>query len=437
MRSRRRVILLVAAAVAALALIIGVGSVAAAGSETLPRLTAAELLAKMSATDVGVQSVSGEVAWQNGLFGNIELPTSIAQIPAQSPLLGSGSGRLWVSEDGARLESQGSGGDKIAAVSKAERLAWTYDSSTNTARRYELPAKTGEQAAPAPSTSAEVLTPAAISADLQKMADLATVATLDQTTVAGRAAYVLQMTPVAADTALGAVRAAIDGETMLPLRVEVFAKGGTTPVISFGFTSISYAPVDAGLFAFTPPPGATVTTEKVAADKAPAEGAKTDEAQPAPVDEQQAHKALLTYDQAQKLVDYTLARARGYEARPFRHAYVFADGGPQTASGKPVFAMAGLEQPKVEGPSSALVYGSGFGAITLFQTKTTDEIKKQLEQLPSLPLPTANGAAAANAPLPILTPLGGVVIWQKYGTTLVAAGMVPAADLLAFVAAVR
>jgi outer membrane lipoprotein-sorting protein len=426
MKSRRR-LLLVTAAVAALALIVGVGTVAATGAKTLPTLTAPEILTKMAQAGVGQQSVSGEVAWANNLLGAIELPSNLAQTPAQSPLLGSGSGRLWVSRDGARIESQGSGGDKVAAVSKADHLAWTYDSATNTAKRYELPSGQETTAAPAPSTSAEALTPAMIEKELQAMAGVATVRELDQTTVAGRAAYVLEMTPAAADTALGAVRAAIDGETMLPLRVEVFAKGGTTPVLDYGFTSITYGPVDASLFAFTAPQGAEVTTEKVAApDRAGDQGGA-----PQKISEDQAHKAQLTYDEAARLVDYPLARARGYEARPFRWAYVFAQGGPQTAAGTPVFGMAGLDQLKIEGPSSALVYGSGFGTIVLLQTKTTDALKKQLEQVPALPTSLGNGVRM------LYTPLGGVVIWEQDGTTLAAAGMVSAADMEAFVRAVR
>ena len=56
----------------------------------------------------------------------------MAQMPAQSPLLSSGSGRLWVSEAGLRVESQGSGGDQVVAVSKTARTAWIYDYAART-----------------------------------------------------------------------------------------------------------------------------------------------------------------------------------------------------------------------------------------------------------------------------------------------------------------
>ena len=54
------------------------------------------------------------------------------------------------------------------------------------------------------------------------------------------------MTPIADDTALGAVQASIDGTTMVPLRLEVFAKSGGSAVIQFGFNTVSYDPIDAG-----------------------------------------------------------------------------------------------------------------------------------------------------------------------------------------------
>jgi uncharacterized protein GlcG (DUF336 family) len=81
-----------------------------------------------------------------------------------------------------------------------------------------------------------------------------------------------------------------------------------------------------------------------------------------------------------------------------------------------------------------LLYGSGFGAIALAQTKTTPELEQQLEQLPALVGTVTVGGAPVRA---LITPLGGVYVWQRGGTTLVAGGMVPGADLEAFVSSVR
>lgn len=439
MRSRPWLSVL-AAGFVALAVGIAVASVAGAGSsEVLPPVTADELLAQVSRSSATRMSVSGEISWHNNLFGAIDAPAQLAQMPARSPLLAGGSGRLWASEAGVRVESQGAGGDQVAAVSAGSRLAWIWDSATNSAHRYELPGEAAAGPAPSPCATA-TLTPIVVGAYLKRLAPHLTVQVSGQATVAGRPAYLLRMTPAAEDTAVGMVQASIDGQTWLPLRVEVFAKGAVEPVLRFGFDSISYEPVDPALFEFTVPDGAVVETETFEQATAGGVGqgykkgaghgrAEADDAQRRPV----LGRALLTLDEARSLVDYELAWARSYEARSFRWASVLGAGGPLTAAGEPLLRMAGVDALKASKPTSVLVYGSGFGAITLAQTRTTDEVKEQLGKLPLFEGPTtADGAAQS-----IFTPLGGVVIWQRGDTTLIASGMVTRADLEAFVRTVR
>jgi hypothetical protein len=401
----------------------------------------------MAQAEDTVTSVSGEISWRNSLFGDVADANGLAQMPAQSPLLASGSGRIWMSEDGARIESQGGGGDQIAGVDKAARQAWTYDSAAGSAQVWKLTGDlTGMAQTPSPSPS--MLTPDAISAILDRLAPYARVDVAGQSTVAGRAVYLLRMTPAADDTALGAVQASIDGETMLPLRLEVFSANGGPAVLQSGFDTISYDPIDASLFAFSPPAGTDVTTEEYdAAELQKKLEAKHGE-KPSTADGDEAdHKALartalLTVPEAQKLVDFPLAAAQDYTARSFRWGYVFLDGLPVNAAGNPLFDMAtmglgasgeGAEVPDM-GPVSVLLYGEGFGSIVLAQTKTTPELEKQLEQLPALVGTSAlNGSPVRS----MTTPLGGVYIWQQGDTTLVAGGMVPAADLEAFVESVK
>ena len=52
---------------------------------------------------------------------------------------------------------------------------------------------------------------------------------------------------------------AIDASTGVPLEVRVEARSSTTPAVDLKFTSISYDRPAASTFAFTPPPGASVT----------------------------------------------------------------------------------------------------------------------------------------------------------------------------------
>ena len=156
-------------------------------------------------------------------------------------------------------------------MNKAERTAWVYDYAQDTAKKVvvtgEAPAET---ASPAP--SAAFMTPEAITLSLLQVARFATVEVAGQAKVAGQDAYLLRMTPVATDTALGYVQAAIDGKTMVPLQLTVYAKGGTAPVLRFGFDSMSYDAIDPAMFAFSPPEGATVTTKTIDGDAMQGQG---------------------------------------------------------------------------------------------------------------------------------------------------------------------
>jgi outer membrane lipoprotein-sorting protein len=459
MRSRA-LILASLVVIASVSLVIGVAVAGAGQSDSLPDISAPDLLARMAQSD-DVTAVSGEVSWRNDLFGDVDAVGGMAQLPAQSPLLSSGSGRIWAGEAGARIESQGGGGDQVVVVNKAERTAWVYDYAQDTVKTLTMTG-TAPAETPSPAPDATFLTPEAITLYLQQVARFATVEVAGQAEVAGRDAYQLRMTPVATDTALGYVQAAVDGETMMPLRLEVFAKGGAEPALRFGFDSVSYDPIDPATFTFTPPEGATVTTETIDGDELRAEAEKAHDAQgdePTEAQQSSAEKAvrgaLLTREQVQELVPYELAWARDYTARPFRWGYVLGPSGPLTASGAPLMQLMGAatgmdfgatgttgshslgSSSESAGPTSVLLYGDGFGAIVLAQTETTTDLEQQLEQLrQASPLFEKTTIAGAEAQM-IRTPLGGVIVWQQGGTSLVAGGMVPMSDLEAFASSVR
>lgn len=456
---RSRVVILASlVALAAVILVIGVAVAGADQSTPLPDVTAPDLLAKMGQADGDVPAISGEISWQNELFGDLSAVSGMAQLPAQSPLTSGGSGRIWLSDAGARAESQAAGGDQIVVMNAAQRTAWVYDAATNTVKKMVV---TGEGPAetPSPAPSATFMTPEAMTLYLQRFARFAAVEVAGQAEVAGRDTYLLRMTPVADDTALGWVQAAIDGETMVPLRLEVYAKGGSAPVLRFGFDSVSYEPIDTALFEFTPPDGATVTAKTVDGDamRDKAEQAHEGEAakgEPTEAEkaaaQKQVRRALLTREQVQDLVPYELAWARGYEARPYRWGYVFDEGGPLTAAGTPLAQIMGMASGATpfgghggqtggaaSGPASVLLYGDGFGAIVLAQTETTPDIEKQLEQLQQTSQIFEKVTVAGVEAQVVGTPLGGVVVWQQGDTTLVAGGMVPMDDLKAFASSVR
>ncbi len=499
MRGKRFLTILIAAATVAA---LGGALVAVAGADdtgALPEITAPELIACMGDHSRAPGAISGDIHWTNDLFGDLPEAPEHAGLPAESPLFAGGSGRLWAQGGKLRLESQGSGGDQVLVADGAAGTVWTYTFATDTAHLYRVAAGEprgdaqggGEPLADAPHAvaSPEALTPERVSGMLQAASRFMSVDVAGTTVVAGRDAYLLTMTPAATDTALGKVEAAIDGETYVPLRLDVVAKGHDTPTLSFGFTRVSYAPVDEGVFTFTPPEGAKVERDVLdpktggrageagdGAGKAAVRdvrhgdpGTQSGDGQRSPAThrggamqrlKKLARAALLTRDEAAKLVDFPLASAREYAARDFRWAYVFDGGMPVNALGAPALGLAGMPgvygsgtdgavagpagetegggaagaTPPDTGPAAVLLYGEGFGSIVLVEVKTAADLRQQLQQLPPVVDTIDLGGTQAQA---IVTPLGAVATWERDGVTLVAGGMVSKTDLVDFVTSVR
>src|SRR6202035_5825108 len=80
-----------------------------------------------------------------------------------------------------------------------------------------------------------------------------------------QAAYELVLAPKDTRSLVGQVQIAIDGKNGVPLRLQVYARGASSPAFQVGYTAIQFvtpAPAD---LTFTPPPGATITHENLSA----------------------------------------------------------------------------------------------------------------------------------------------------------------------------
>jgi hypothetical protein len=55
----------------------------------------------------------------------------------------------------------------------------------------------------------------------------------------------------------------VDGKNGVPLRLQVFARGASTPAFQVGFTAVQFVTPAAADLSFTPPAGATVTQENL------------------------------------------------------------------------------------------------------------------------------------------------------------------------------
>jgi outer membrane lipoprotein-sorting protein len=85
------------------------------------------------------------------------------------------------------------------------------------------------------------------------------------TDVAGQPAYQLAIAPKSPQSLIGRIVVAVDASSYLPLSLQVFARGSSSPAFSIGFTSITLGRPAMSNFTFTPPPGAHVKTVKLPA----------------------------------------------------------------------------------------------------------------------------------------------------------------------------
>lgn len=297
----RRPALRWAAPAAAVALIaaVGVGAAAAASADDRPDLpprTAEQLLADLAQPTT--VTISGTVALHadlglpeipglgGGVRGSGVVPDDAASVapeatqataadPVVATVLGLAAGdhtlRVWadgperhrvaILADGAETDLVRNGTD-----------AWLWQSDGQRAVHATLPQRPAHDESTPPGLDGLELfgtpldladvpaTPQEAAAALLAAAGPTTdITSGDTTRVAGRDAYQLVATPTVPDTLVARVAVAIDAETHVPLRLEVYSTQRAEPALAVGFTDVSYATPSADVFAFAPPAGATVT----------------------------------------------------------------------------------------------------------------------------------------------------------------------------------
>jgi outer membrane lipoprotein-sorting protein len=259
----RRLRWLLPAGIAAAIAVASVATTAAASASAQPKLaakTAAQLL-------VAVQNASPA-----GLSGTI-VETAKLGLPDISGLLGSGGG------SGLSLESLVTGSNTMNvwyAGKDQQRFAllgqlseddlihngsdlWSYDSSTRTVTHKTLTKDASDKVGTSVASAAPSLDPQTAAEQALAAIDPTTTVAVDRTArVAGRAAYQLLLTPKDTRSLIGSVQIAIDAATSVPLRVQIFAVGASSPAFEVGFTSVSFNVPNASVFEFVPPAGASV-----------------------------------------------------------------------------------------------------------------------------------------------------------------------------------
>jgi outer membrane lipoprotein-sorting protein len=263
------------------AVIAGLQIPAAQASPDLAAKTPAQLLASLSG-DHKVPPMTGTVV-ETASFGLPSLPTQATNPTSLTSLLtgshtmkvywqDSSHFRLAIPQPQAETDIISDGG-----------TVWLWESVSDSVTKFTTtPGKDAEgkapAAKPAPSPAQAPLTPQqAANQVLAEVGKTTLVSVQANVMVAGQASYQLVLAPRDSRSLIGKIVIALDGTYGVPLRVQLYAKGASSPAFQVGYTDLQWVTPDPANFAFTPPKGATVQThgqggEKSASGSAPSTG---------------------------------------------------------------------------------------------------------------------------------------------------------------------
>jgi outer membrane lipoprotein-sorting protein len=321
-----------------------------------------------------IAGVSARVTFTNGLLPAGSLPGD----SGVSPLAAGGEGRIWVASDGRfRIELQADRGD-AQIVDDGHRLT-IYDPASKTA--YTLPSQTTQKR----ETSHEGSRPTLADIDhaLARLARTWTVSGARPTTTGGRPTYTVRIAPKDDGGLLGAAEVAWDAAKGVPLRAAVYAQGNDKPVLELAARDVSFGAIPSSTLTASLPKG----TDVVEIDPGTPTGA--------PGRSAHVHGAAAVA----KRLDFPLSAPK---------------------------SLAGLPRTDVrlvrmrEGTGALSTYGSGMGAIAVFQYKasTSSGGGSDAMRLPQINIDGATGTELA-------TPLGTVLSFTRGGVAYVVAGSVP------------
>jgi outer membrane lipoprotein-sorting protein len=265
------------------------GSIPARAGDPLPVKSPAEVLTLLGQHSTRAFSGTLEQVSELGL------PDLPAGAPTSGPVSAGGPAsiiELLTGEHTARIFMDGPAKIRVQVMDRlAERDVirrdhdvWFYNSKDNSAAHLTLPASASDlplqvpesagvlpgrngsgengsgQDGNAPGHSAQAFpTPDDLAAKFLAKVDSSTAVTVGpDVQVAGRSAYSLELAPRTDGTLLAKVVIAVDGQTGMPLKVTVSARGQAQPAFEAGFTSLSLAAPDDAMFNFAAPPGATL-----------------------------------------------------------------------------------------------------------------------------------------------------------------------------------
>jgi outer membrane lipoprotein-sorting protein len=294
-----------------------------------------------------------------------------------SALLSGASGRLWATNDGrGRLELQSDAGD-AQIVWNGEKLT-VYDSSSNSVYRVTLPTKAETGGAHQVPASLDE-----IASWLAKLGEHATLSGAQPEVVGGQPAYSVTVSPKDDNGLLGAAQLAWDAARGVPLRVAIYARGDSSPILELAVTDVSYGTLSAEDVDVSPPAGA---------------------------------KAIDLGRTTQNPTTDSTENVSGIEA--VRAAISFPLVAPDSLVGLPRGTVRLLDLGDSKG--ALVVYGEGLGAIVVLERPAdgTSAEGSHLGPLPKVDIAGITGRELA-------TQLGTAIEFRRHGVSFVLAGSLP------------
>jgi hypothetical protein len=198
-----------------------------------------------------VQGITARVKFTNHLVDS-------SGIHGANPLLTGADGRLWLAPGkGFRLELQSDNGD-AQIVANTQRF-FVYDGTSSTVYQGKVPKHDETRAERRAERNHKVPSVGRIQQGLNRARrHKLSISGPTPGNIAGQPAYTVRVAPGEPGGLLGAVELAWDAAHGLPLRVAVYARGNSDPVLELTATEISYGPVATSNFAINPPSDAHV-----------------------------------------------------------------------------------------------------------------------------------------------------------------------------------
>jgi outer membrane lipoprotein-sorting protein len=339
------------------------------------------------------EGVTARVDFTNNLL-------SSSSIEGRDPLLSGGSGRLWLTKGHIRIELQSSRGD--AQLVADDKHFWVYEPRSHTVYKGDLPkdwsaGQTQKDAHEVPSLDQ-------VKRFISRLMEHAAVSGATPGNVGGQRAYTVRLSPQEKGGMVGGAELAWDALNGVPLRIGVFAKGSSSPVLELTARDVSYGPVAASAFDVSPPPDAKVVDVATPSGPKDATPDRTGHAPDSPpVEGVQAVGKALPFD----LV------------------------APPTLAGLPRNEVKLLDS-KGKGGAALVTYGHDLDGIAVIE-RARDSSRPDQAGPPtktdgehgglSLPTVPINGIQAEE----LATPLGTMVRFERGGVAYTVIGSVPPA----------